>query len=286
MICWSNFHMLNSLQILCFRNAKLDNLLWKLRSQTLTIRRVKARHPHQILRWVAHHHPHLGHRRSRGQQIPASGGAATPHQRQRSWHCLLWRRREHIITANPSVVDRRCGVILTEFRAAAGVHYCALAWGSISPGSVDCKISSNNWFSTAVDQGHCSLLHQRWMDADVLSTVLYLDWALPPSVSDRPSKQMGTGIHGREDWNILVINTWCQTQGLHLQERGQQEYCRHGWNSAWNLLEIMRFRRVPSRQITSTETGTASTAILFHYTLEPGVRDKVRLSDVHGRFRW
>jgi hypothetical protein len=84
MICWSNFHMLNSLQILCFRNAKLDNLLWKLRSQTLTMRRVKARHPHQILQWVAHHHPHLGHRRSRGQQIPASGGAAAPHQRQRS----------------------------------------------------------------------------------------------------------------------------------------------------------------------------------------------------------
>ena len=27
----------------------------------------------------------------------------------------------------------------------------------------------------------------------------------------------------------------CQTQGLHLQERGQQEYCRHGWNYAWNL---------------------------------------------------
>jgi len=42
---------------------------------------------------------------------------------------------------------------------------------------------------------------------------------------------------------------------------------------------------VPSRQINSTETGTASTAILFHYTLEPGVRDKVRLSDVHGRTR-
>jgi hypothetical protein len=40
-----------------------------------------------------------------------------------------------------------------------------------------------------------------WYHADVLSTVLYLDWTLTPSVSDLPSKQMGTGvyIHGHED---------------------------------------------------------------------------------------
>ena len=123
---------------------------------------------------------------------------------------------------------------------------------------------------------------QRWMDADVLSTVFYLDWALPPSLSDLPFQadgHSGTGIHAHEDGNML-INTWCQTQGLHLQERGQQEYCRHGWNFAWNL-----FRNYAVPQSAKQTNNFYRTQELlrqqsyFITRWNRGVRNKVRLSD-------